>query len=199
MVTLYGGQRGTAGRGSWGALDQRSEADRGADERRAAVARRVPKSRSDYGLKTTARLADESRRLGLVRPGPRRRSSRGRSRPASGFRSGKTRAPGGRRRALLLVVQLSSERAGQAVRQDYSFATKQEPSPALLVVVPRGHPRRRRGDARVVRGSDSLGRGAIADLAPAPKGAEISTIYPVRHAAGGGTREVVDATAVVGA
>jgi H+-transporting ATPase len=34
MVTLYGGQRGIAGGGSWGALDQRSEADRGADERR---------------------------------------------------------------------------------------------------------------------------------------------------------------------
>jgi H+-transporting ATPase len=34
MVTLYGGQRRTAGRGSSGALDQRSGADRRADERR---------------------------------------------------------------------------------------------------------------------------------------------------------------------
>jgi hypothetical protein len=36
---------------------------------------------------------------------------------------------------LLLVVQLSSERARQAARQDCSFANKQEPAPALLVVV----------------------------------------------------------------
>jgi hypothetical protein len=37
--------------------------------------------------------------------------------------------------ALLLFVQLSSERARQAVRQDCSFAKKQASPPALLVVV----------------------------------------------------------------
>ena len=38
--------------------------------------------------------------------------------------------------ALPALVQLSSERARQAVRQGCSFAKKQEPPPALLVVVP---------------------------------------------------------------
>jgi agmatinase len=38
-------------------------------------------------------------------------------------------------RALPVFVQLSSERARQAVRQDSSFARKQESPPALLVVV----------------------------------------------------------------
>jgi hypothetical protein len=45
-------------------------------------------------------------------------------------------------RPLLLVVQLSSERARQAVRQDCSFAKKQESPPALLVVVQGSHLRR---------------------------------------------------------
>ena len=39
---------------------------------------------------------------------------------------------------LLLVVRLSSEWTRQAVRQDCSFATKQESRPALLVVVQLG-------------------------------------------------------------
>ena len=39
---------------------------------------------------------------------------------------------------LLLFVQLSSRRACQAVRQDYSFAKKRECPPALLVVVRSG-------------------------------------------------------------
>jgi hypothetical protein len=43
---------------------------------------------------------------------------------------------------LLLVVQLSSEQARQAVRQDCSFAKKQEPAAVLPVVVRSGHPPR---------------------------------------------------------
>jgi hypothetical protein len=39
---------------------------------------------------------------------------------------------------LPVIVRLSSERARQAVRQDCSFATKQESRPALLVVVRSG-------------------------------------------------------------
>jgi hypothetical protein len=42
--------------------------------------------------------------------------------------------------SLLRFVRLSSERARQAVRQDCSFATKQESRPALLVVVPQQAP-----------------------------------------------------------
>ena len=38
-------------------------------------------------------------------------------------------------RPLLRFVRLSSEQARQAVRQDYSFAKKQEPRPALVVIV----------------------------------------------------------------
>jgi hypothetical protein len=42
---------------------------------------------------------------------------------------------------LLVLVQLSSKRARQAVQQDCSSAKKQECSPALLVVVQSGHVR----------------------------------------------------------
>jgi len=46
-----------------------------------------------------------------------------------------TRRPTSR---LLVVVHLSSERTLEPVRQDSSFAEKQESHPALLVVVPSG-------------------------------------------------------------
>jgi DNA-binding CsgD family transcriptional regulator len=49
--------------------------------------------------------------------------------------------------ALPLIVQLSSERAGQAVRPDCSFAKKQESPTALLVVVRRDNVLRVRPDA----------------------------------------------------
>jgi hypothetical protein len=52
----------------------------------------------------------------------------------------------GPRAALLLIVHLNSERTLESVRQDCSFAEKQQPRPARLVVVPSGHlDRSRRG------------------------------------------------------
>ena len=48
---------------------------------------------------------------------------------------------------LLRFVRLSSERVRQAVRQDCSFAEKQEFLPALLVVVPSERRTTRRADA----------------------------------------------------
>jgi hypothetical protein len=53
--------------------------------------------------------------------------------------------------ALPLIVQLSSERTLESVRQDSAFAEKQDSHPALLVVVPseRERSNRRHAPARV--------------------------------------------------
>jgi hypothetical protein len=60
------------------------------------------------------------------------------------------------RAALPRFVRLSSELARQAVRQDCSFAKKQESPPALLVVVPSGRAPDGDADARSSRACGSL-------------------------------------------
>ncbi len=67
---------------------------------------------------------------------------------------------------LLVVVHLSSERTVEPVRQDSSFAEKQESHPALLLVVQPGRDRRRRRRARFGDKSSS-GRGVSSSTEPA--------------------------------
>jgi hypothetical protein len=71
--------------------------------------------------------------------------------------------------ALLRFVRLSSELASQAVRQDFSFAEKQEPAPALL-----GR-RAFRGVPRV-GGADGL-RSILAELGLELKPAKTRIVY----------------------
>jgi hypothetical protein len=59
-----------------------------------------------------------------------------------------TAVAGDRSDPLLLLVQLSSERTVEPVRQDSSFAEKQESHPALLLLVLSGRLRRDLQDAR---------------------------------------------------
>jgi len=70
-----------------------------------------------------------------------------------------TTVPTWQQSALLRFVQLSSERASQVVRQDCSFAEKQEPPPALPVVVPSGRAlRSRTGGGARIRGEEQPAR-----------------------------------------
>ena len=64
-------------------------------------------------------------------------------------RKGAARRPAVTFEPLLVFVQPGSERARQALRQDYSFAKKQESPPALLVVVPSDCLRGAFRDARI--------------------------------------------------
>jgi hypothetical protein len=92
-----------------------------------------------------------TRRLTLVRIGRELAASR------HARLSKEQRIIGSRRgRPLLRFVHLSSERTVEPVRKDRSFAEKQQPQPAGLLVVLSGRERLGCGHARVLAGAEAI-------------------------------------------